>query len=32
MIFCDPAIFASASSRLSGTPTLPTFGSIVQNG
>ena len=32
MILAEPAIRASVSSRSSGTPTWPTFGSIVQNG
>jgi hypothetical protein len=32
MILALPAMAASLSSRGSGTPTLPTFGSIVQNG
>lgn len=31
-IFCEPKIFARASRRRSGTPTTPTFGSIVANG
>ena len=31
-IFCGLTIFASASSRGSGTGTMPTLGSIVQNG
>jgi hypothetical protein len=32
MIWTLPAILASASSRRSGTPTSPTFGSMVQKG
>ncbi len=32
MILADEAMPASASSRGSGTATLPTFGSMVQNG
>ena len=32
MIFADLPIAASTSSRLSGTATRPTFGSMVQNG
>jgi hypothetical protein len=32
MILAEPAIAASLSNRGSGTATLPTFGSIVQNG
>ncbi len=31
-IFCEPKISASLVSRASGTPTTPTFGSIVANG
>ena len=31
-IFCEPKISASLASRASGTPTTPTFGSIVANG
>ena len=31
-IFCEPKISASRSSRSSGSPTTPTFGSIVANG
>lgn len=30
--FCDEKISASLSSRASGSPTTPTFGSIVANG
>ena len=32
MIFCEPKSSASFGSRSSGTPTTPTFGSIVANG
>ena len=32
MIFTEAKIFARASRRGSGTPTTPTFGSIVANG
>jgi hypothetical protein len=32
MIFCEPKISASRSSRGSGTPTTPTLGSMVANG
>ena len=32
MIFCESKISASLSSRGSGSPTTPTFGSIVANG
>jgi len=31
-IFCGLTISASAFIRLSGTSTMPTFGSMVQNG
>jgi hypothetical protein len=30
--FCEPEIFESTASRESGTVTMPTFGSMVQNG
>ena len=32
MIFCEPKSSASVSSLGSGTPTTPTFGSMVANG
>jgi hypothetical protein len=32
MIFCEPKISASFASRESGTPTTPTFGSMVAKG
>ena len=32
MIFCEPKSSASLSSRGSGSPTTPTFGSMVANG